>query len=230
MAERPARLRSLRSLHALDSPELANYVVQGSLTDEQLAGLTGLTVFQIGEFREIFRLVDRNMNGYIDTSELRQLMQSLHFDSVLLSEDFFEELIRRVKEFTSAETLTETEQQDMHFSFDELMLCILKRPTVDYSKQDVMDAFQTLAGKNCERGTISVDKLSRAVYRGAGGIEPLVAEDIMAMMEHCPGGKIDYMEIIDLMMGVEKDGEPTTDIHPNRRRQKVKSSKPQPPV
>lgn len=84
------------------------------------------------------------------------------------------------------------------------MLCMLERPIVNYRKKDVLNAFAILAGKSETNGTISEVKLSRALYRGNGGADPLLAEDIMTMVEHTPGGRINYQELVDLMMGVDE--------------------------
>ena len=82
---------------------------------------------------------------------------------------------------------------------------MLQRPVVNYQKKDVLNAFQILAGKSETNGIITEAKLSRALYRGnGGGIDPLLAEDIMTMVEHTPGGRINYQELVDLMMGVEE--------------------------
>ena len=84
------------------------------------------------------------------------------------------------------------------------MLSILARPDIKYSKNDVRDAFRLLAGPSCKRGTITHEKLARAISHGAGGVDLTTAEEIMGMMEHAPGGIIDYNEIIDLFIGLDE--------------------------
>lgn len=78
---------------------------------------------------------------------------------------------------------------------------MLRRPTVCYEKSDVLKAFTILAG-NSPPGKITEEKLSRALYRGAGGMDPSLAEEIMNMVEHNTAGVLDFQELVDLMMGV----------------------------
>lgn len=72
-------------------------LAEGGVGDEELSQLAGLRPGQIGEFREIFRIFDHNGDGFIDQDELRRMMQSLHFDNLLLSDDYYQDLIKRVK-------------------------------------------------------------------------------------------------------------------------------------
>jgi Ca2+-binding EF-hand superfamily protein len=84
-------------LAAVDPKIFEKRLSQGGISDEELAQLAGLKTGQIGEFREIFRIFDNNGDGFIDQDELRRMMQSLHFDSLLLSDEYYQDLIRRVK-------------------------------------------------------------------------------------------------------------------------------------
>lgn len=83
------------------------------------------------------------------------------------------------------------------------MLSMLQRPVVKYSKEDVLKAFSFLSGKSSSTpaGFISEEKLSRALYHGNGGADPLLVEEIMTMVEHNTGGRLNYQELVDLMMG-----------------------------
>lgn len=83
------------------------------------------------------------------------------------------------------------------------MFSMLRRPDVNYDKADVLKAFSILAGKSSS-GMITEEKLSRALYRGDGGMDPTVAEEIMNMLEHNTGGVLDYQELVDLMMGTKE--------------------------
>mmetsp|Transcript_18393 Transcript_18393/g.19150 ORF Transcript_18393/g.19150 Transcript_18393/m.19150 type:complete len:220 (+) Transcript_18393:37-696(+) len=194
------KLYSNDSSNNLDIKSIENKISEGNMTDEELATLSGLKTIQISEFREIFRIFDNNEDGFVDQVELRRMMQSLHFDNLLLSDDYFIDLIKRVK----GRDIDINSSERIYFSFYELMLCMLQRPVVNYRKKDVLNAFSILAGKSEKFGTISEVKLSRALYRGNGGTDPLLAEDIMAMVEHTPGGRINYQELVDLMMGVDE--------------------------
>jgi hypothetical protein len=87
--------------------------------------------------------------------------------------------------------------------FDELILSVLVRPEIAYTRNDLRAAFEITAGKGGENGEIFSERLTRAIHLGAGGLDPIVVGDIMAMLDGNIGGIIDYDEIIDLMMGVE---------------------------
>jgi hypothetical protein len=87
----------LSSSDPLDPKSFEWRLSQGSISDEELAQLAGLKTGQIGEFREIFRIFDSNGDGFIDQDELRRMMQSLHFDNLLLSDEYYQDLIKRVK-------------------------------------------------------------------------------------------------------------------------------------
>jgi Ca2+-binding EF-hand superfamily protein len=79
---------------------------------------------------------------------------------------------------------------------------MLQRPVVNYSKKDVLEAFSFISGKsNPSPGFISEEKLSRALYHGNGGADPLLVEEIMTMVEHNTGARLNYQELVDLMMG-----------------------------
>ena len=97
---------------------------------------------------------------------------------------------------------------DTVLQFEELMLSILKRPKVDYTKSQVLEAFATLSGTESTHGHINTEKLTRAIQYGNGGITKSEAEDIMSMLEHTPTATFDYVELCDLLMGhseVKKD-------------------------
>lgn len=92
-----SKLQSINSSNNLDIKIIENKLNEGEMNDEELAILSGLKISQISEFREIFRIFDDNEDGLVDQSELRKMMQSLHFDNLLLSDDYFVDLIKRVK-------------------------------------------------------------------------------------------------------------------------------------
>jgi Ca2+-binding EF-hand superfamily protein len=81
------------------------------------------------------------------------------------------------------------------------MVNILKKPKIRCGREELIEAFQTIAGKSASPGHISLTHLSRALYRGDGGYDPLTVEEILSMLEHSPAGVVNYMEMIDLMMG-----------------------------
>lgn len=113
----PKRSASQRSLIAKKTL-LQSKSRDEQLSDQELAALANLPVSQIEEFREIFRLVDSDGNGSVDVKELKELMTSLHYDSFMLSDEFFAELISRVKEFSghSKDSLPQENDADLQFS------------------------------------------------------------------------------------------------------------------
>lgn len=167
-------------------------------SNKTLATLCNLSVSQVSDFREIFRQIDLDNNGSIDEEELGQLLQSIHNDEHLCSEEYIRELMTKVK---AVQVDSNIERDAMEFTFEELMLSILKRPKVDYTKADVLNAFATLSGTQGRGGVINCEKLSRAIRYGAGGIPKHEAEEIMTMLEHTPTATFDYVELCDLLMG-----------------------------
>lgn len=172
------------------------------LTDEELAFIASLPASQISEFREIFRLVDTDGSGTIDASELRTLMASLHFDDLLLGDEYFEELIARVNSHCEEE-----HRNNQEFSFDDFIISIFDRPNVSYTKDDIRNAFKAIAGKKAPAGFISQQSLARALYSGrsttASVNENITPEEILTMTGEGNRGLIDYEEIVNLMMGIE---------------------------
>mmetsp|Transcript_18978 Transcript_18978/g.31707 ORF Transcript_18978/g.31707 Transcript_18978/m.31707 type:complete len:327 (-) Transcript_18978:252-1232(-) len=176
-------------------------------SNRTLASLCNLSIAQVADFREIFRQIDLDNNGSIDEKELKQLLKSIHSDEQLCSEDFVRDLMARVKGVQN-KPKDEANEDDssLEFTFEELMLSILKRPQVDYTKDDVLKAFSVLSGTSGTSGLINTEKLARAIEYGNGGISKADAEDIMSMLEHSPSACFDYVELCDLLMGhrVEK--------------------------
>ena len=66
------------------------------LSDEELARRTKLPASQISELREIFRLVDSDGNGNIDTGELHQLLENLKIE-IFDADMYINELIGKAK-------------------------------------------------------------------------------------------------------------------------------------
>lgn len=97
MAEERLRGRPAPFGDGYDVKTLEKRLAQGLVGDDELSQLAGLKTGQIGEFRELFRMFDSNGDGMIDQDELRRMMQSLHFDSLIFSDEFYQELIRKVK-------------------------------------------------------------------------------------------------------------------------------------
>lgn len=71
------------------------------LTDEELAQRLKLPVSQIGELREIFRLVDKNGSGCIDISELRQFVENLRIDN----SEYADELVAKARVFREGQSV-----------------------------------------------------------------------------------------------------------------------------
>lgn len=86
---------------------------------------------------------------------------------------------------------------------------MLVRPQVSYTRESLRAAFEIIAGRGGEKGEINIDRLSHAIHHGAGGMDPAVAGDLMAMLDGNIGGRVDYEEIIDLMMGADPNAHKT---------------------
>lgn len=167
-------------------------------SNKNLAELCNLTVSQVSDFREIFRKIDLDNNGSIDEQELGYLLHSVHEDSHVSSDAYVHDLIAKVK---STQAESDVIKDTLEFTFEELMLSIMKRPEVRYSKADVLKAFSVLSGSRSRPGYIKKDLLARAIRYGNGGIPQEDADEIMSMLEHTPTASFDYVELCDLLMG-----------------------------
>lgn len=66
-------------------------------TNEEIAAASDLPTSQIAEFREIFRLIDTDESNTLSLSELKQLLDNLHFDTTQLEDEFYAGLLGKVK-------------------------------------------------------------------------------------------------------------------------------------
>lgn len=233
-------------------------------TNEELAEISDLPAAQIAEFREIFRLIDTDGSNTLSLNELKQLLENLHFDTHLLGDDFFLDLVGKVRQVKRRASVAPTpgmakrgiapvqQFQEVtvryfslmpHFTirlgdtfltdiqslqFDELMSAILMRPPIEkYTKTELAKHFaylgnsyvylctlgllsyltttmHTPAGSNAKPGKIDFDVLRSAIRNGDGGMDPSVAEEMMTMMANIPGGEVDYLEMIELLLGSSK--------------------------
>lgn len=66
-------------------------------TNEELAARADLPPTQIAEFREIFRLIDTDGSDTLSLAELKNLLENLHFDTMQLEDEFYMDLLGKVK-------------------------------------------------------------------------------------------------------------------------------------
>ena len=159
--------------------------------DRILAAVTGATLQDVAEFREIFELVDLDKGGSIDADELRKLTELLNMET---SEEELEGMLQEI----------DTTGQGEIF-FPDFVRTMLKKPDVDYTKKDVQDAFHELAGRPANRyGLINATLLEERLMNVGHEHERLSkqqVEDILGMSEVDERGDIDYCEFVSLMMG-----------------------------
>lgn len=180
-------------------------------TDEEIAASLGVNVSYIAEFREMFRLIDIDDSDTLSIPELRILFENLNIDTLLMDEEFFKDLLGRVQKIQRRTSIAPTpggrrhpnQHQLTEIAFDELMAVILTRPTVHYTKSEVLNYFSRLSSKSDKPGTITVSALRRAVACGDGGMDHALADDLLTMFERVPGGKIDYRDLVELYMGTQ---------------------------
>ena len=85
------------------------------------------------------------------------------------------------------------------------MNVMLQRPSLTkHTKSEMAEYFRILAGSSSPPGKIKFEVLKSAIRNGDGGIDPSLAEEMVTMMANIPGGEVDYIEIINLFMGVSK--------------------------
>jgi hypothetical protein len=132
-------------------------------TNEDLAAIADLPASQIAEFREIFRLIDTDESNTLSLDELKQLLENLHFDTMLLEDEFFLELVgkvRKVKQRSSACPTPGTRRSSSNASavpvqfqevtFDELMSALLARPPIEkQTKAELRRHFAALGIHEC---------------------------------------------------------------------------------
>ena len=107
---------------------------------KELVEVTGASLNEILEYREIFELVDTDKGGSIDAEELRKLVDLLNMDT---SEDELDEMMKEIDTTGEGEIF-----------FPDFVRCMLTKPRIDYTIDDVTTAFQTLAGNEYPLGYI----------------------------------------------------------------------------
>ena len=195
--EKSDKLDELKALHAqahLASSTNDLHAISRNRHQEavSLMKATGATMQEIIEFREIFELVDADRGGSIDSEELRKLTELLNMD---VSED---ELNRMLEEIDTTGT--------GELFFPDFVRCMIKKPNVDYTMDEVLNSFHTLAGTGSDvlPGYIDAKRLTEKLMNGGYNNEKLskaVVEEIIGLSEPDSEGKINYWEFCNLMMG-----------------------------
>lgn len=185
----------------------------------QISSSTGASFQEINEFREIFELVDADKGGSIDGDELRKLTSLLNMD---ITEEELENMMNEIDTTGKGEIF-----------FPDFVRTMLRKPTINYTKNDVINAFHTLAGhkpisssssssasssssssKNDNNRTqhgyilqsVLCDQLMNVGYESEKLTKNQV-EDIIGFSESYGGAQeFYYEEFVALMMGENRGG------------------------
>jgi calmodulin len=154
---------------------------------------TGATLQDIQEYREIFELVDIDKGGSIDASELRKLTDLLNMDT---SEEELDDMMAEIDTTGDGEIY-----------FPDFVACMLTRPSIDYTAEDVLQSFATLAGPaelRTRTGYIEHTTLEEMLMNVGNENEKLSKEkvdEVLGLVEVDDQGMVKYAEFVNLMMG-----------------------------
>ena len=151
--------------------------------------MSHLNADELAEFREIFKLVDRDGSGTITKEELAELMETLGIDATQ------EEVDMMISEIDT--------DDNGSIDFDEFVSVMSRRVDATYSSTQVKDAFKlfTSTGSQAQSGHISTEALLRALTTyGTDKLTQEQAEDLIKQLEPDENGMINYEEYVDMMM------------------------------
>ena len=151
--------------------------------------MSHLNADELAEFREIFKLVDRDGSGTITKEELAELMETLGIDATQ------EEVDMMISEIDT--------DDNGSIDFDEFVSVMSRRVDATYSSTQVKDAFKlfTSTGSQAQSGRISTEALLRALTTyGTDKLTQEQAEDLIKQLEPDENGMINYEEYVDMMM------------------------------
>jgi len=165
---------------------------------------TGLPINDITEFREIFELVDEDKGGSIDQEELRKLTDIMNIE---ISTDELEKMVSEIDSTKTGEIY-----------FDDFVKSMSQKPDVDYTEDDVIEAFEVLSRKDHKNkedlisfnidqpGKISQTRLEYALmnYKGEN-LSKKETEKLLGMSEFSVTGYLDYVDLVKTMMSSVKD-------------------------
>eukprot|EP00762_Andalucia_godoyi_P002767 ANDGO_04418.mRNA.1 Calmodulin len=149
--------------------------IQSTLTPEELA-----------EFKEIFDLVDKDGGGSISKDELKELMETL---GLRPTEDELDAMMAEVDENGSGD-----------IDFDEFVYVMSRKVQADYTPEQLRAAFRVFETPDCGNGFVSTDVLERALTTyGPDKLSLDEAAELLATVDHENTGRINYMELINMM-------------------------------
>ena len=145
-----------------------------------------LSADELAEFREIFKLVDRDGSGTITKEELGELMDTLGIDASA------EEVDMMISEIDT--------DSNGSIDFDEFVAVMSRRVDATYSSSQVKDAFKLFSAGQ-QPGFITVDALIKSLTTyGADKMTKEQAEELVKQLEPDENGRINYEEYVNMMM------------------------------
>ena len=160
---------------------------------------TGLTFDEINEFREIFELVDEDKGGSIDQEELRKLTDLMNLE---VTTDELETMVTEIDTSGTGEIY-----------FDDFVKSMSTKPKVDYTEEDVIEAFQFLSSTKDHRnkhdninvktdkpGQISQTRLEWALTNYGEKLSKKDTEKLLGMSEFSATGYLDFVDLVKTMM------------------------------
>jgi calmodulin len=141
---------------------------------------------ELTEFKEIFDLVDTDGGGTISKDELRTLMETLGLHP---TEEELDAMMTEVDEDGSGD-----------IDFDEFVRVMSRKVQADYTPEQLRTAFKVFETADLPMGWVSVDTLEKALTTyGPDKLTPEEAAELLATVDQDNTGKINYLELINMM-------------------------------
>lgn len=144
-----------------------------------------MSASELREYRDIFRLVDRDGGGAIERRELGQLLETLAID---VAPGELDMMIDEVDQDRSGA-----------IDFEEFVIVMSRRVSLAYSAEQVKAAFKVFELKGAPPGTVRADVLLKALSL-YGGVEESTARELVAQLESTSDGHVRYGDYVDMLM------------------------------
>lgn len=142
-----------------------------------------LSAEELGEFREIFNLVDRDGGGSISKEELGELMDTLGINA---SQEEIDLMINEIDTDNNGE-----------IDFEEFVAVMSRKVNASYTPEQVKHAFKTFENEEDggSTGHVSVKALEKAlVHYSTEKISTEQAQELLGQLEADQDGMINYVE------------------------------------
>ncbi|CAM9355368.1 unnamed protein product, partial [Choristocarpus tenellus] len=147
--------------------------------------MESLSAQELGEFREIFNLMDKDGGGTITKEELGELMDTLGIDATPEEIDL---MIDEIDQDSNGE-----------IDFEEFVAVMSRKVNASYSADQVKGAFKVFEAGS-PPGSINVDSLITALTTyGNEKLTQEQAHDLVSQLEPDHNGMVNYVEYINMV-------------------------------